>query len=366
MIHREAYIENRRVLADSGEVTIDVSVRDPITALWVELRAQNGGTYNKASPLAACIDAVELIDGSEVLVSMDGFEAFAVTAYFLGHIPYQLICEEGSLYQNCFLCIPFGRFLGDVSYALDPTRFDNLQIRFKWNLAAVNAVGATGFLTGTGRLTVLADIMEGASAPGAMLTYKEVYTFTTAASGVTYIDLPTDRAHRSLYLRCHEAGVGAFGNLTYIKVSGDQDKVIPFNMARTDFVRWLTTYYPPFHYKHNIVVANGNTAYFLLKQDEVVAYYPSTADTVCTGIVQGMGEEAIALYVAGSGSATNQSIMALVHGWLPFGVAHVPWGNGQEPNSWLAAPSFRSLRLELTQGNADGTVAVVVEQERAY
>ncbi len=366
MLHRQAYIENRRVLADSGEINVDVSIRDPITSMWFELRAQNGGTSNKASPLAACVDSIELIDGSEVLVSLNGFEALAITAYQLGHIPYQLICEEGGLYQNWFVCLPFGRFFGDPSYGFDPGRFQNPQIRFKWNLANVNAVGATGFLTGTGRFTAMADIMEGGASPGGMITRRQHYAFVPAASGALYIDLPTDRPHRAMYIRCHEDGVGAFGNISHVKVSADQDKFIPLDMRRTDFLRWLTLRYPPFHYKHNLLAANGDTVYLVTKLDEVAVYYPYLADTVVNGVVQGSGEQVVAVYTAGSGNSSDISMMALVHGWLPFGVSHIEWGDREDPNSWLNSSMFRSLRLELTQDNAGGNASVVLEQERIY
>ena len=366
MPRRLAYIENRRVLADSGEITTDITVRDPITALIFEVRAQNGASNNRKNLLADCIDSVELIDGSEVLMSLDGYEALAIAAYELGYLPYQLIAEEGVLTQNWFVAIPFGRYLGDVAYSFDPTRFSNPQLRFKWNLANKNAVGATGFVTGSARFTVLADIMEGAEAPSYMLTKKQHYSFVTAASGIQYIDLPTNANHRSMYIRCHEDGVGAFGNLSNVKVSADQDKFIPFDMRRTDFIRWLTTKYPPMHYKHNVITYNGQTVYFVLKQDELAIFYPSTVDTTVTGVVNGIGEETVAVYVGSSGSGTPRSIMALVHGWLPFGVAYLPWGDKNTPNSWLDVSLFRSLRLELEQSNAGGNASVVVEQVRTY
>ncbi len=366
MLRRLAYIENQKVLADSGEITSDITVRDPITALWVELRATNGGTRNLANFLAGCIDTVDIIDGSTVLVSMDGYEAFAVAAYHLGHIPYQLIAETEGLTQNCYFPILFGRWLGDEQIAFDPTRFNNPQIRFKWNLANINTVGATGFLTGTGRLTIMADIMEGAPAPGGLLMHKEHYSFTTAVSGVEYIDLPTDYPHRSLFIRSHEAGVGQMSGISNVKVSCDQGKFIPFDMRQTDFRRWLTLRYPPFHYKHLLKAANGTTVQLIPKQDEQVNYQPEVADCVVSAPNNGIGEQTLAVYTAGAADANYRNIWALVHGWLPFGTAYVPWGEYDDPASWLDASIFRSIRLELTQDNAGASAFVVVEQAKAY
>lgn len=366
MLRRLTYIENRKVLADSGELTTNIAVRDPITALWVEVRATNGAQSNIANLVAACIETIELIDGSQVLVSLDGFEALAMSCYKLGYMPYQLIAEIEGLTQNWFVPILFGRWLGDVAYAFDPTRFSNPQIRLKWNLGAVRAVGNTGFATGTGQFTVMADVMEGVSAPAAMLVQKQHYTFTTAASGVEYIDLPTDLKHRALYIRCHEDGVGQFGNITDITVSCDNGKFVPFSMRRTDFLRWLTLRYPPIHYKHIFKIADGTTVYFVPKLDEQFVFQPEDADCVVNAPNNGIGEATCSVYTAGVADSNYRNVWALVHGWLPFGVAYIPWGEADDPATWLDPSMFRSIRLELTQGNAGGTAAVVLEQELYY
>jgi hypothetical protein len=360
------YIENRKVLADSGEVVTNITLRDPITALWVELRAQNGATYNKASPLAACIDSIELIDGSRVLWSLDGYEALAVGSYGLGYIPYQLVVETEGLYQNVFFPLMFGRGLGDTSLSLDPTRFSNLQVRFKWNLANVNAVGATGFVTASGRLTVMADVMEGAEAPTGLITCKEQYAFTTAASGTEYIDLPSDAPIRSIYLRSYEAAVGGLCGISNIKVNSGQGKFTPFDMGTTDLTRWLTMFYPPMHYKHLLKSANGGTSYFLLKKDEQVAYTPETGDCVVSAPNNGIGEQTLSVYTAGSGDTNQRNIWALVHGWVPVSTLYIPMGDKWDAATWFDPSIWGSNRLELTNNNAGASAYVVIEQAVQY
>jgi len=366
MLRRLTYLENRKVLADSGEVTTEITLRDPITALWVELRATNGSTYNLANLLAACIDAVEVIDGSDVIYSLDGYEALAIAMYKLKYMPYQLIVETEGLTQNCFFPILFGRELGDQAYAFDPTRFKNPQVRFKWNLANVRAVGATGFSSGSATLTIMADVMESAPSPTNIFMTKEHYSFTTAGSGVEYVDLPTDYKMKALYIRSHEDGVGQVSGLSNFKVTCDQGKFIPFDMRATDFKRWLTLRYPPFHYKHLLKAHNGTTVYFVPKQDEQVNYQPEVADCVVSGPNNGIGEQTLSIYTAGVADTNYRNIWALVHGWCPFGMVYLPWGEEKDPASWLDAPAFKSVRLELTQNNAGANAFVVVEQDRPY
>jgi len=366
MLRRQAYLENRLVLADSGEITVDVSLRDPITALWVELRAQNGGTYNKANFLAGCIDAIELIDGSQVIVSLDGYEAFAEGVYHLGYIPYNLVVETEDLYQNVFFPLYFGRWLGDTDLALDPTRFSNPQVRIKWNLANVNAVGATGFVSGTGRLTLMADVMEGAPAPSGYIGAREQYAFTTAASGVTYVDLPSDYPLKSVFIRSYGAGVGGLSGISNVKVNCGQGKFIPFDMGREDLQRWLTMFYPPLHYKHLIKSANGGTSYWLLKQDEVVQLQGEVADLVVNAPQNGIGEATLSIYTAGVADTAQRNLWALVEGWLPVSTLYVPFGEATDPSTYFIPSVWGSVRLELTQDNAGAGAYVVVEQAKVY
>jgi hypothetical protein len=365
-LRRLAYIENRKVLADAGEVSADILVKDPITALWFELRATNGATSNKANLVADCVDQVDVLDGSDVLVSLDGHELFANGVYRLGHIPYQLITEGPSQVQNLSVPILFGRFLGDAEYALDPTKFANLQVRVKWNLSNVATVAATAFATGTGTLTLVADVLEGAGAPKGLITAKEHYSYASAASGVEYIDLPTDHNMRALYIRAYEAAIGTLSDISNVKISCDQGKFVPVDMRRTDFVRYLTNRTPPFHYKHYFFQADGATIYCVLKQDEVAALTGAWPDRYVSYVNNGIGEGVVNIYGNGGVTSGNQHFIGLIEGFLPFGTVRWLWGEDNDPNSWLPASMFDSVRLELTQEGAGGTGYVVVEQERLY
>jgi len=57
-MHRYAYLRNDYGLANSGEETVDIKIREPITALWLEMRCANGAEYNHANPMHLNIDAV--------------------------------------------------------------------------------------------------------------------------------------------------------------------------------------------------------------------------------------------------------------------------------------------------------------------
>ena len=87
MKYREIYLEKDKTLADSGSQTIEVSVVDPISELFVKLYATNGATSNKGSPIARCISKIEVFDGADKLFSMDGRLAHALAYYRSSRIP---------------------------------------------------------------------------------------------------------------------------------------------------------------------------------------------------------------------------------------------------------------------------------------
>lgn len=366
MNRRIATIENRKVLADSGEVTINLGVRDPITALMIEFRATNGASGNLDNPLAECVSTIELIDGGNTIFSLTGMQFAALTAYNRGYIPYWLVSEVPSNVQNLFGEVQFGRWHGDTVYAFDPSRFSNPQIRVKWNLATNTAVGASGYVTGTMTLTIRADLMIGAANPQGFITAKQHYSFTTAASGTEYIDLPVDRRLKGLMLQSlSDSGGGLYG-LSNVKLSCDQDKFIPFDLSKTDFQRAASMKNPEFHYKHCFYASNGDTIYPLLKQDEAYSLMIESGDMVLSVVNNGIGKAVIGLYNAGSAYTTDKMSTGEVSGWSPFHTGYMDMGEYDDPSSWLDVSSFRSARLELTENAASSTASAVLVQEVIY
>jgi hypothetical protein len=359
-------IENRRVLADSGDLTINIQIRDIITALFIELRNVNGATNNQANLIADCIETIQLIDGSDVLCSVSGKEAFAAMAYKLGTIPYQLITELPGNTQNLFVPLLFGRWLGDQTSALDPTRYNNLQLRIKWNFATVTAVGATGFTAGTGTLTVIADVMEGAASPVGLLTVKRHVSIVTASSGISYIELPTDQPIKSMMIRAYLATKSFSEVVSNIKLGADQSKMVYLDQKASDLIRWRTLFDKPFMYKHLFHAANGDTVYPILKHDETVALQNFSGDNVLGYTNNGNGQGALTAIVAGSAQTSDISIDASVQGYLPFGTLQHDFGDFDDPETWLTPTGIKSLQLELTNAYVGGAVSVVLEQLRLY
>lgn len=367
MIRRLAYIETDKTLGDSGEYTTDINIADPITSIMVLFHAVNGATDNVKNTVYDCVSALEIIDGSEVLYSLDMKEALALAAYRLGHMPYQVVGEIGGWPQEAHVPILFGRYKGDPVYAFDPKRFANPQFRIKWNLATLNAVAATAFATGSARLTLIADIMEGAASPSSMLVAKQHYSWTTSSGGVEYIDLPTDHPYHSLLLRAEKAASYVDGIVSNLKLSCEGGKVVPMDIQMLDWLWEMAERGYRFDMRHGFHTASGTTIYVLLKyEEEVQLISEGTPNKVLSYANQGYGEGLVTVYSADAPDSGQRNIGAHVHGMCPFRCVYVPFGLNEDPATWFPATMFKSIRLEATGATASGSGYLVITQERPY
>lgn len=367
MLYRQTYLEKSTTLADSGERVIDINIVDPITALLLQFSATNGTSGNRANLLASNITNIEVIDGSDVFYSLDGSEALAYTAYWQRCLPADLVSETPAAIQTVTYLVPFGRFLGDTYHSFDPKRFVNPQIRVRWNLSTVRAVGVDSFAPSSGELTVIALVMEGAPAASSFLMTKQHYTSTGAASGVDYIDLPADATYRNLLLRAYKAGSAVSTVISHLKLNVEAGRYVPIDSDISDLLAYLALEQGHFAYRHLLYAKNSDTASFIVKDKESVGIGSlATNDLVVAYNNSGIGQGALSLYTAGAAQATNVALGASVSGYAPLGCILLPFGKPNDEADWFPAPSFRSIRLELTQGAADATVAVCLQQERRY
>jgi hypothetical protein len=365
-IERLAYLEKDKSLGDSGTTTTDITIRDPITSLFVEVRATNGASYNHNNNVLDCVSKIEVIDGSKVLFSMSAKQAFAQACYDLGFWPQTKLSMLGGDVQSAAIPILFGRFIGDTERAFDPSQFVHPQLRVTWNLAAVRAVAATSFATGTATLTAIARVMEGAPAPSGFLLKKEHFTWTTAV-GTEYIELPTDLPIKSLLLRSFLNDYHAFGMVSNWKLNCDGGKFVPFDVDAEDFCFLLYQQLPRLSYRESAHLKSGDTFYSYLKEyDDVHFISEDLNDIVYQYQNYEYGSQTVTVYAAGSASGSYVNTGAHVHGYFPFGYLPYQFGKLANLADNFPAPSYGSARLEAKGIVASGAGEVCLVQDQAY
>jgi len=369
--YRDVYIEKGLSLGDSGTKTIDVTTSEPITGLSLIFKATNGTSGNKANKLAQCISKVEVVDGADVLVSLNGQQLDALGFYEHGRLPDKYYTEGGGNSQYEAFVIPFARHFTDTDLALVPARFSNLQVKIQWDLAAVRAVGTTGFTSGSLSVDVIAHINRDARNARGFLTTKEIYSFTPAASGEERISLPTDYPYRFLFFQGKETLVNVWSKFTKAKLTVERDKFVVFEYDVDDLARLVRTWYGTDVAQIEAFNADGGTVY-------TPFWYVVAADvfaqvTYSVANVSGITAESvdIGLYTRDATNGltevlTDELLYVNVHGTLPWGVIPYQFGNRYDPTDWFPAPAYSHIELILTQGNAGGEGTVFVQQYRQY
>ena len=367
-LERIVYLEKGKVLDDSGSDTIKLNINEPISFLEFHWGATNGATNNQASHLHQCVSKIELVDGADVIYSLPMVQMQALNFFERGRIPLMNLTEwagDGAR-EACYM--NFGRHPYDPELAFLPSRFANPQIKITWDLATVNAVGATGFVSGTGRLSILAHVLPPATAPRGWLMAKEIYSFSSAASGDERVDLPLDYPYRLLTIRSLESGMDFRENISNLKLSLDQDKIILFDLETFRLQELNRDWFGPHQVGTKFDRAHGDTVVILTNElDGLMLMSDEAAAVPYTGYAWSSNFGLNLLDVAGGGAHSGDSeIRCTEWGYTFHNTVAWPFGNIQDIESWFRPDQYRSIRTILTQANAGAAVSICLQQFRRY
>lgn len=342
----------------AGTEVIDINVKDPISALRFEAIWTSHSSGARLYPELDVFSKIELVDGSEVLMSLSGTELAAVH-FYEGH-PF-IYCDAGNITSeahNLHLQYNFGRFFRDPLLALDPTRYRNPQLRVTYNPATPHA-SATSL-----QLEVTAELFdEKVISPMGFLRTTQFHSYAPGATTYEYIDLPTDLVIRKLYLQTREFGQAAANLLTDVKLSEDNDKRIPFDMTDTNWAnlcgqKWGALF-------QNIWAYTGGVT-------DLIFVAPCKYETLaCNNTTDYTGVR----HVAFSGGrlmlacdVTTDIVNGMVSGFLPYFVYCYPFGDDGDPADWYDVTKVGSLRLRVQSASqsAGAINNTILQQLRRY
>lgn len=365
--YREVYLEKDKALADSGSETIEIATADPISELELKFYATNGATSNKNNPIARAVTKIEVFDGSDKLFSMDGRQAVALYAYQSRGGYRETQNEAPNYVKGIRIPLRFGRWLWDPAYALVPQAFRNLQMKVSWNLAEVRAVGATGYVTGSAKMSLIVKVMEGLETPpvGFMMS-KEHYAFTSAGSGEERIALPTDHPYVAMQLRAWETTIDINDSITNMKLSLDHDKDIPFDIATSDAVAQLLEKYGEWNFNFFAYGDDGGTHEIWFGSASGCQASAQAAGTIIGVTALSGGVATLAQKLHDNTAVNTLTSFLLATGQALYHTLYREFGDIEDPTTWLNAPTVGDIKLILTQGNAGAETNVVLTQARAY
>lgn len=347
--------------ADFTEI-IDIGLADPVSMLTIQFQALNAASdvIDAIGHWAQGLTKIELVDGSEVLYSLTGMEAYALQFILLRNHIDQWLHYMGGSYYVINIRVPFGRYLWDPDLALDPKRFKNLQLKIQ------------GDMNGGGVLPTAAKLMVSALcfdekiiSPMGFLQTKEVKNYTMTASGHEYTDLPTDLKIRKLFVKALLAGTEAPSVISNLKLSEDFDKHVPFDLE-TGLLNQLFPEDNMLYEEHYRTRAHSTQIHHFCTPTEVVGFVANPIGATGSSVVYLDEGDGGRVHIIGSASVYADVI---VRGFSPNGVMTIPMGDEKDPDDWFDPQGIKNLRLDLTAGSGAGTTnpaQIILQQLRAY
>ncbi len=347
--------------ADTTEV-IDLKMVDPLSQIIIELAANITNDQSITAHAIACLTKIELVDGSDVLFSLSGYEAEAVDWYHNHNFnsPWNIYMGWGETQR--FIRLNFGRYLWDPELAFDPTKFKNPQLKLSLDYNAGGAVPDTNRLQVWGAL-----FDEKMISPVGFLMHKEIKSYTAAASAHDYTELPRDFPYRKLLVRCLYAGTEPNQILSNIKLSEDQDKRIIVDHGTEDILRTIAMVSPIIEEDIHARVMTAATEIFCTPTARVYPVATQISDTADAGVI------AINMGDGGHFDAISETAARYcsfhVRGWLPHGAWEIPFGLQQEIDDWYDVTRIGSLKLDITAAAHSATTPsaqIFLQQLRKY
>lgn len=343
--------------ASNATEVIDLRMQDVISNIIIKLDTVNVGDTIIEHPIKI-LNKIELVDGSDVLFSLNGFETEALDWYD----------QRGKFRPNWNWClttasvsrslaINFGRYLWDKEYAFDPKKFSNPQLR----ITVHPAVG--GNTPSSVYVTCWANLFE--ESPAGLKGFfmsKEVKQYTMADATHEYTDLPLDWPIRGLYLQPFLRGTESVLCLENVKLSEDQDKRVPYNHSITDIMAAMAERYPEVEESYIMPVSATGAYLYIAPTNHVIAVgnpWDSQAGACSIHLTDGDGGK---LHVYASASA---NIQVRVRGDAPHAVFEIPFGLKDDPSDWYDVRALGNLRLDVT-GNAAAEGHIFLQQARSY
>jgi len=357
MNYRTATVLSQESATTAATKTIDLEGYDPFSRLTVRFEGMNNGHVQTGHP-ALQVSKIEIVEGSEVLMSLSGMQAQALDFYDTGRPrPYEIDYRNDLPNQEIFN-LNFGRWLWDPELAFDPRKFQNPQLKITHN----KALG--GSAPDAANLSVYGDLFDKKSvSPSGWLMAKNWYSYTPTASAYTEFDLPKDHILRKILIQDYVATYSFTDLIDEIRIDEENLKVRPIDLGGFEFINLFMNQFPLFHETiswwapgastYNLFITPGEYAYVALGQ-------VGAANTAYLA-TEGAG---------GKTTVTTDSaevFRSIVTGYMPHGCLPIPFGIQSDPTDWYDITTIQKLRMRLhAPGTSAGTVNVVLQQLRRY
>lgn len=358
MNYRVAKILAPEDLGAGGTKVIDINIADIISRIDIIFRTKNGASTFDDHP-ADNITKIELVDGSDVLFSLNGREAQALNFYDRREASDNHLTGSNGEWMRAVFGIDFGRHLFDPELAFDPTKFTNPQLKITWDQNIACTAADDNFMTVQAHL-----FDELKPSPTGFLMSKNVYTYTPDPNAFEYLDLPTDHLLRTLLVGSHQEEFNFTQMIAELKISEDNDKRIPLDLTGDELFYLMKQLYPEYIENVYMVIANTGTDFRVTPFEDAIIVGNLTSST--QDLYGHFGNGGLAAFTTESNPET---VYFLCKGYIPHGLVAVPFGNPSDLADWYDVTKVGTLQIRVKAGPTLGTAPlnqIITQQLRSY
>lgn len=356
MRYRFTQILASESIATAGTKTQDINIRKPISRISIRVKGTNNGSTPTAHP-SLIVSKIELVDGSDVLFSLSGKECYALNYYEEGQIPFTINETEDNIQCCATYHLNFGRFLWDEVFALDPSKFSNLQLKITHNKAS------GGSAPDAGTLAIFAHVFdENPPVPRGFMMSKEIYSYTLTASAHEYIDLPLDYPYRLLLVMSHSSSLAPNSQYNKVKWSLDNDGDVIINDVSTSELLKVFQHHEPIEETIGTFGTGSAVTYYIVGSYEGYATEVgrSANNSACV-VTQQSGS-----IITHTGDS-SESAQIIHRSYAPFGALNIILAGDKDDKNWFNPQGHVSSQLDITAGSsASGSVQILLQQARTY
>ena len=357
MNYRHAEIMANEDLGVSGTKIVDINLTDIVSRMTLTFLPVGGSVTPAAHP-AASISKLELVDGSDVLYSLSGYEGHALNIFEApAPVITWLYWAVGGT-PRIVINLDFGRFLWDEQLAFDPNKFRNPQLKITWNEVTWDAsCTAHGF-------QVHAHLFDEKSvSPVGFLMNKEIKSFVGVSGGNEPTSLPTDYPIRKLIVQGFRSGYNTRNVITDIKLSEDNDKRIPIDGEIYNLNSFLQPMVGQCEDIHHVSAGTGAKWIFVTPGD---TYEVQVQPENQTYAVQAAGISGNKVQLKAETGDVN--VLVHVKGRDPHNCICIPFGKQDIIEDWYDVTGIGNLKLTIKGGGgaASGETKIVTQQLRIY
>lgn len=365
---RKVYLLKDEAFTAAQTKTVDINVRDPISSIDIIVRMTNGAAMTEASVVKPHDEftKIELLDGSDVLVSASMKELQALNVPELGTIPSMELTLESGAVQAEQCTIHFGTNKNDPERYFMPVNFKNPQLKITntFTTAAATTWAAAGH-----SISVVANIIEEGAGPnrGFFMT-KEIYSHTAVDGGVETIDLPRDFPYRMIMIEALKTANSPILTIEKLKLTCDADKYVPYDIDSRDLILENRAMFGIL--KQGVkkrLTGAGTIKVDLFDLMKACVTQDTTLSVV--GLVTTAGEVITTEVLVGAAGVNVLSTVegvcyAVAFGYSLHSALYLPFGRLGVPDDWFDPTPYGDIKLKLTGESAVGTVKTVIQQLR--